>query len=65
MEEITYAQKGNGNNCLFLINGFCSGPEDLDEQLSCFKDNSTYLFKLYEGTTVQTIITPHKHLTTF
>ena len=57
MEEITYAQKGNGNNCLFLINGFWSGPEDLDKQVSFFKDNLTYLFKLYEGTTVQMIIT--------
>ena len=49
MEEIQYVQKGSGNNCLFLIHGFCSGPEDWYGQLNFFKSNLTIIIPTLRG----------------
>ena len=49
MKEIKYVQKGRGNNCLFLIHGFCSGPEDWDEQLNFFKGDLTIIIPTLRG----------------
>ena len=37
VDEIKYFEKGNSENCLLLIHGFCSGPEDWIEQIDFFK----------------------------
>ena len=49
MEEIKYVQKGTGNNCLFFIHGFCSGPEDWYEQLNFFKDDFNVIIPTLRG----------------
>ena len=49
MEEIKYVQKGSGNNCLFFIHGFCSGPEDWDGQLNFFRGDLTIIIPTLRG----------------
>jgi hypothetical protein len=36
MEEIQFIEKGESKNCLLLIHGFCSGPEDWEDQIKFF-----------------------------
>ena len=36
MEEIQFIEKGESKDCLLLIHGFCSGPEDWDDQIKFF-----------------------------
>ena len=36
MEEIQFIEKGESKNCLLLIHGFCSGPEDWKDQIKFF-----------------------------
>ena len=49
MEEISYIEKGNGQNCLFLIHGFCSGPEDWTHQINFFSQYFTVLAPTLRG----------------
>ena len=41
MEEISYIERGNKQNCLFLIHGFCSGPEDWINQINFWGNELT------------------------
>ena len=36
MEEIQIIEKSNSKNCLLLTHGFCSGPEDWENQIKIF-----------------------------
>ena len=36
MEEIQFIEKGESKNCLLLTHGFCSGPEDWEDQIKIF-----------------------------
>ena len=49
MEEISYIERGNGQNCLFLIHGFCSGPEDWINQINFFSQYFTVLAPTLRG----------------
>jgi len=49
MIEIKYIEKGNSKNCLFLVHGFCSGPEDWDAQVNFFSDNYTIIAPTLRG----------------
>ena len=40
MEEIQFIEKGSSKNCLLLIHGFCSGPEDWKDQIKKFSTNN-------------------------
>ena len=49
LNEIKYQEKGNSENCLFLIHGFCSGPEDWIEQINFFKNQFTVIAPILRG----------------
>lgn len=49
MQEITYIEKGNKENCLFLIHGFCSGPEDWINQINFFSQHFTVIAPTLRG----------------
>ena len=49
MQEIQYTTKGNSDHCLFLIHGFCSGPEDWSSQIDYFSDKFTVLTPTLRG----------------
>jgi len=49
LEEISYIERGNGQNCLFLIHGFCSGPEDWIHQINFFSQYFTVLAPTLRG----------------
>ena len=49
MQEITYIEKGNKENCLFLIHGFCSGSEDWINQINFFSQHFTVIAPTLRG----------------
>ena len=49
MDEIKYIEKGNSSNCLFLIHGFCSGPEDWIDQVKFFSNQFTVIAPMLRG----------------
>ena len=49
LDEVQYIEKGNSENCLFLIHGFCSGPEDWIEQINFFKKKFTVIAPTLRG----------------
>ena len=49
MEEIKYIKKGESDHCLFLIHGFCSGPEDWASQIDFFSSEFTVLAPTLRG----------------
>tara|TARA_B100001564_G_scaffold121795_1_gene101655 strand:- start:239 stop:1045 length:807 start_codon:yes stop_codon:yes gene_type:complete len=49
LDEIKYIEKGNSENCLLLIHGFCSGPEDWIKQIHFFKNQFTVIAPILRG----------------
>ena len=49
MDEIKYIEKGNSSDCLFLIHGFCSGPEDWIDQINFFSNQFTVIAPMLRG----------------
>ena len=49
MEEIQFIEKGESKNCLLLIHGFCSGPEDWEDQIKFFCADFTVLAPTLRG----------------
>ena len=49
MEEIQFIEKGSSKNCLLLIHGFCSGPEDWEDQIKFFCADFTVLAPTLRG----------------
>ena len=49
MEEIQFIEKGESKNCLLLIHGFCSGPEDWEDQINFFCADFTVLVPTLRG----------------
>lgn len=49
MGEIKYTTKGNSKYCLFLIHGFCSGPEDWTSQINFFSSEFEVLAPTLRG----------------
>ena len=49
MDEIKYIEKGNSPVCLFLIHGFCSGPEDWTDQIDFFSSLYTVIAPMLRG----------------
>ncbi len=49
MEEIQFIEKGESKNCLLLIHGFCSGPEDWEDQINFFCADFTVLAPTLRG----------------
>ena len=49
MEEIQFIEKGESKNCLLLIHGFCSGPEDWKDQIKFFCADYTVLVPTLRG----------------
>ena len=49
MEEIKYIEKGKSPDCLFLIHGFCSGPEDWSAQIDFYSKFFTVIAPTLRG----------------
>ena len=49
MDEIKYIEKGTSTDCLFLIHGFCSGPEDWIDQINFFSYKYTVIAPMLRG----------------
>ena len=49
MDEIKYVEKGNSSDCIFLIHGFCSGPEDWINQINFFSNQYTVIAPMLRG----------------
>ena len=49
MDEIKYVEKGNFSDCIFLIHGFCSGPEDWINQVNFFSNQYTVIAPMLRG----------------
>ena len=49
MKEIQFIEKGESKNCLLLIHGFCSDPEDLKDQIKFFCADYTVLVPTLRG----------------
>jgi len=49
MDEIKYIEKGNSSDCLLLIHGFCSGPEDWIDQINFFSNQFTVIAPMLRG----------------
>jgi pimeloyl-ACP methyl ester carboxylesterase len=49
LDEIKYIEKGNSTNYLFLVHGFCSGPEDWIDQINFFSNKYTVIAPMLRG----------------
>ena len=49
LDEVKYIEKGNSENYLLLIHGFCSGPEDWIEQIDFLKEQFTVIAPKLRG----------------
>jgi pimeloyl-ACP methyl ester carboxylesterase len=49
LDEIKYIEQGNSSDCLFLIHGFCSGPEDWIDQINFFSNRYKVIAPMLRG----------------